>query len=275
MASDWWTHVARSVSTGSTSLVERVTSSAAIDGIPLASQGKSLLQAVSGDLEGARRTQDSFTKRCVGVSQIRSTFEFMNGDRDAAEQTQAEFSQSMREADQAAHYLARKVTRTTDDLAERVRPVVERALDSELAARAEEVVQRAGEAVQPLAEHVGERLQEVVESEWGRKFAHLLRMRGTPSSSSASRGCGAVRQSSGGTIESLDDCTILARASQAQSGAECSCCLEEIQVGEAIRVLPCFHTLHDQCAAQWLLQQPVCPVCRCDLVTSLEAHRRS
>lgn len=40
----------------------------------------------------------------------------------------------------------------------------------------------------------------------------------------------------------------------------CSVCQEEI-CQEAVR-LPCEHTFHGQCIANWLVKQPSCPVCR-------------
>mmetsp|Transcript_62336 Transcript_62336/g.76354 ORF Transcript_62336/g.76354 Transcript_62336/m.76354 type:complete len:370 (+) Transcript_62336:30-1139(+) len=67
---------------------------ASIDAIPLISQVKSLVQAVKGDKNGAKRTQERFSKQCIGVSQVRSLIEVMNGDKDAAKQTQDEFTRT-------------------------------------------------------------------------------------------------------------------------------------------------------------------------------------
>ena len=62
-----------------------------MDAIPVASQIKSFVQFVCKDKEGARITQENFSKQCPVVSQIRSAVEAAKGDRKAAEETQKEF----------------------------------------------------------------------------------------------------------------------------------------------------------------------------------------
>lgn len=61
------------------------------DWIPVVSQVKSFVQAVTGNTEGARQTQENFSRQCPIVSQARSAVEAITGDTDAAEQTQLEF----------------------------------------------------------------------------------------------------------------------------------------------------------------------------------------
>ena len=63
------------------------------DSIPVVSQTKSLVQAIGGDTEGARRTQENFSRQCPVVSQTRSLVEASMGDVDAARETQKEFVQ--------------------------------------------------------------------------------------------------------------------------------------------------------------------------------------
>lgn len=59
-----------------------------MDWCPGVSQLKSIVQVISGDTDGALRTQDAFSRTCPGVSQIRSTIEFLAGDAAAAKKTQ-------------------------------------------------------------------------------------------------------------------------------------------------------------------------------------------
>lgn len=61
------------------------------DSLPLFSQAKSLVQVIGGDVEGARRTQENFSRRCPVVSQARSAIEAAAGNSAAAESTQREF----------------------------------------------------------------------------------------------------------------------------------------------------------------------------------------
>ncbi|XP_051116362.1 E3 ubiquitin-protein ligase SDIR1-like [Andrographis paniculata] len=42
----------------------------------------------------------------------------------------------------------------------------------------------------------------------------------------------------------------------------CSVCLEQVNVGELIRTLPCLHQFHVNCIDPWLRQQGTCPVCK-------------
>eukprot|EP00930_Biecheleria_cincta_P018456 TRINITY_DN14374_c0_g1_i1.p1 TRINITY_DN14374_c0_g1~~TRINITY_DN14374_c0_g1_i1.p1 ORF type:complete len:270 (+),score=57.12 TRINITY_DN14374_c0_g1_i1:49-858(+) len=261
-------------------LRRRVTESTVLDGIPLAAQGKSLMQIASGDLEGAKRTQDSFTKRCLGVSQIRSALEHVSGNEEASRATQAEFERGLSDTNRAMEEAAAKFAKPLEHLERAVRPLGQQVQNSDLAARAGQVLRMAEEVIEPVAQRVEGRLQQgaaaLGESEWGKRFTELLRQRHGGYASSAPR-CSASSSSSssshgGAGAGNLNRYTILAEVSESQSGQECSCCLEVLQHGESIRVLPCFHYLHSQCAEKWLRQQPLCPVCRCDIATSLEAH---
>lgn len=42
----------------------------------------------------------------------------------------------------------------------------------------------------------------------------------------------------------------------------CSVCLEQVNVGELIRSLPCLHQFHANCIDPWLRQQGTCPICK-------------
>jgi len=58
-----------------------------MDWIPLLSQVKSLVQVSFGDAEGARRTQENFSRQCPVVGQIRLVTELAIGDTDGVEET--------------------------------------------------------------------------------------------------------------------------------------------------------------------------------------------
>lgn len=49
----------------------------------------------------------------------------------------------------------------------------------------------------------------------------------------------------------------------------CSVCLEQVNVGELIRSLPCMHQYHANCIDPWLRQQGTCPVCKFKVGTGL------
>jgi E3 ubiquitin-protein ligase RNF115/126 len=51
--------------------------------------------------------------------------------------------------------------------------------------------------------------------------------------------------------------------------AECSICMDEVNIGEEVTVLPCKHWFHHQCVSAWLLEHDTCPHCR----QSISQHR--
>jgi len=62
-----------------------------VDGVPLASQVKSAVQASRGDTASAWATQEAFTERCIGAAQVKSVVQALQGDHDAAAETQRKF----------------------------------------------------------------------------------------------------------------------------------------------------------------------------------------
>lgn len=58
------------------------------DWIPVVSQVKSFVQAITGDTEGAERTQQNFIRECPVVSQVTSLVQVSMGDADGALETQ-------------------------------------------------------------------------------------------------------------------------------------------------------------------------------------------
>lgn len=61
------------------------------DGIPIISQFKSAVQAIAGDTEGAKKTQENFLNQAPVVSQVKSAVEAASGDHEAAKKTQEHF----------------------------------------------------------------------------------------------------------------------------------------------------------------------------------------
>lgn len=44
--------------------------------------------------------------------------------------------------------------------------------------------------------------------------------------------------------------------------ADCSICMEEVNIGEQVAFLPCTHWFHHPCIAAWLSEHNTCPHCR-------------
>lgn len=65
-------------------------------------------------------------------------------------------------------------------------------------------------------------------------------------------------QAQGGLCVSLLPCK-----QESYGHNSCSICLDEYEVGEHIRVLPCQHTFHSECIFPWLTERsPTCPLCK-------------
>lgn len=61
------------------------------DGMPIISQFKSAFQAICGDTEGAKKTQENFVDQAPVVSQVKSAVESAMGNNEAARKTQENF----------------------------------------------------------------------------------------------------------------------------------------------------------------------------------------
>lgn len=44
--------------------------------------------------------------------------------------------------------------------------------------------------------------------------------------------------------------------------AECTICIDDIQLGDEVTVLPCKHWFHGECVILWLKEHNTCPICR-------------
>ena len=55
--------------------------------------------------------------------------------------------------------------------------------------------------------------------------------------------------------------------------AECSICMDNVEIGDEVTVLPCNHWFHGQCVKSWLGEHDTCPHCRKSITQSGEAAR--
>jgi hypothetical protein len=54
--------------------------------------------------------------------------------------------------------------------------------------------------------------------------------------------------------------------------AECSICMDEVNIGEQVTELPCKHWFHHQCVSAWLLEHDTCPHCRKSITKRAEGE---
>ena len=53
--------------------------------------------------------------------------------------------------------------------------------------------------------------------------------------------------------------------------AECSICMDNVEIGTLVTVLPCSHWFHGQCITAWLTQHGTCPHCRQEITAPTPA----
>lgn len=68
--------------------------------------------------------------------------------------------------------------------------------------------------------------------------------------------------SSIGASEKRQDSKADGTSKASEDELTCSVCLEQVNVGELLRSLPCLHQFHAICIDPWLRQQGTCPVCK-------------
>lgn len=73
-------------------------------------------------------------------------------------------------------------------------------------------------------------------------------------------------------VESLDEVAISTLPHvQATRESTCCICLDGVDKGQVTTDLPCSHIFHSTCVDAWLLQRPVCPVCRARVVVDYDS----
>lgn len=63
----------------------------------------------------------------------------------------------------------------------------------------------------------------------------------------------------------IKSCSMVAIVSDSELDEKCSICLDSMACGQRVRILPCFHRLHECCAGRYFRTagiKPACPVCR-------------
>ena len=55
-----------------------------------------------------------------------------------------------------------------------------------------------------------------------------------------------------------------------ESSTTCTICLDDVEMGENVRVLACSHQFHPNCADPWILEHGTCPNCRSELEPNLD-----
>ena len=55
---------------------------------------------------------------------------------------------------------------------------------------------------------------------------------------------------------------------EASDSGSCCICIQDVEKGEQITVMPCSHTFHSSCVDEWLVQKASCPICKATLDAS-------
>ncbi|KAH8723648.1 hypothetical protein GQ44DRAFT_620018, partial [Phaeosphaeriaceae sp. PMI808] len=63
-------------------------------------------------------------------------------------------------------------------------------------------------------------------------------------------------------IDSLERKKVDEEMLGAEHKAECSICMDEVNIGEEVTLLPCKHWFHHSCVSVWLSEHDTCPHCR-------------
>ncbi|EOA37653.1 hypothetical protein CARUB_v10012186mg [Capsella rubella] len=89
----------------------------------------------------------------------------------------------------------------------------------------------------------------------------------TPHSNSISQFNGMSR----GMVKEMPSVTFTCAKDDTTTGSSCAICLEDYNVGDKLRVLPCGHKFHVACVDSWLISwRTFCPVCKRDAKRSTD-----
>lgn len=94
---------------------------------------------------------------------------------------------------------------------------------------------------------------------------HKYKMQSHQGSSISRSDGSAVQQTSSSTVpneQKQDSAKPDGSIQNPEDGLTCSVCLEQVNMGEIIRSLPCLHQFHASCIDPWLRQQGTCPICK-------------
>lgn len=75
-------------------------------------------------------------------------------------------------------------------------------------------------------------------------------------------GSASVEQGSSSATPENSETSSTVGGKTSEDELTCSVCLEQVNVGELVRSLPCLHQFHANCIDPWLRQQGTCPVCK-------------
>jgi len=52
----------------------------------------------------------------------------------------------------------------------------------------------------------------------------------------------------------------------------CPICLDDINEGDVLRIMPCMHKFHSKCLSKWLKIRAICPICKFELLSNNDVH---
>lgn len=86
------------------------------------------------------------------------------------------------------------------------------------------------------------------------------------------QGSNAPGPASEAAIRSLPKKTVEKDMLDDDGKAECSICMDAVELGNQVTILPCKHWFHESCITAWLKEHDTCPHCRKGISTPPEAN---